>query len=68
MISIDLFVRMAIQVSILVCILMVKFFVKDMDQPRQLVLCSGDMFVVCILGCLTGVFQAPRELIMISTY
>ena len=61
---------MAIQVSIsiLVCILMVKFFMKDMDQPRQLVLCSGDMFVVCILGCLTGVFQAPRELIMISTY
>ena len=63
-----LFVCMAIYVSILVCISMVKFFMKDIDQPGQLVLFSRDMFVVCILGCLTGVIQYPGELIMIGTY
>ena len=47
---------------------MVKFFMKDIDQPGQLVLFSRDMFVVCILGCLTGVIQYPGELIMIGTY
>ena len=45
---------------------MVKFFMKDIDQPGQLVLFSRDMFVVCILGCLTGVIQYPGELIMIG--